>query len=92
MYVDGEMRHKAFAFLQRLADKLSCSWESNILSWIRVCLTFAIIWVTGLCFSDHMYAGVVVLVRINDGTGLHDDLIYSLLIFGWFTDYDQLFS
>ena len=35
---------------------------------------------------DHMYAGVMVLVRINDGTGLPDDLLF--VDFGWFTDDD----
>ncbi len=74
------MGHKAFAFLQRLADKLPYSWESSILSWIRVCLIFAIIWVTGLCLRGPR---VRWCIHINDGTGL-----YFLLIFGWFTDDD----
>ena len=78
--------NEVFAFLQRLADKLSCSWESSIL---RVCLTFAIIWATGLCLKGpHVYAGVVVLVLMMELVSL---MIYSLLIFGWFTDDDRLF-
>ena len=36
-----------------------------------------------------MYAGVVVLVHINDETGLPDGLLF--VNFGWFTDDDQLF-
>ena len=68
------MGHKVFAFLQRLADKLSYSWESSILSWIRVCLTFAIIWVTGLCLRGPR---VRWCIHINDGTGLPDDLLFA---------------
>ena len=39
--------------------------------------------------GDHMYAGVVALVCINDETDLPDDLLF--VDFGWFTDDDRLF-
>ena len=38
-------------FLQQLADRLSSGWDKgHVLMWIKVCLAFAVIRATNLCF------------------------------------------
>ena len=53
MSVDGALGHEALMFLQRLDDRLSSAWGKSyghVLMWIKVCLAFAVVRATNLCF------------------------------------------
>ena len=59
-------------FLQRLADRLSSDWGKSyghMLMWIKVCLAFAVVQATNLCFRGSRVHWRSV-TGIDDGAGL----------------------